>query len=407
MNPPTPSSSATPSLPRCDWCQKPASNTTILQRCSACQHKKYCSKTCQKYDWKNGGHKDACQTLQAMKRAVNAVTVRRGPNDPFWTSFWDQATLENVTKLYHDEIGLWQVTLDGDNNNLVVTDVASAFCKEGDDSIIVGQGPCPETSEDVLRAIYACMILPETDHCPRRPNCITLDMKLVNKHYKYLWSELLRVPLAIWPDSNEGQQKMRLCAAFPNRRWGEYAKGEVFYEPQLKLRIEWLDDEKRRDCMENGNGWGNTEEFARDSIDLGYDLEEKQPRWKQEYESWEECLDNLSHQDISEEEKQSMMKHMKEEICDWQHVYNSLEDLCMDMYGAKTIAECAWDYVGIPRLCCEDENAESILKSAGWVCQGYKAGRCFVMSEDSVKLGQRLVHVNGCAWEEPKRQTRF
>ena len=57
----------------------------------------------------------------------------------------------------------------------------------------------------------------------------------------------------------------------------------------------------------------------------------------------------------------------------------------------------------MPRLYTDDHDADKILDKAGWECQGYKVGRCFTITEDSVKLGKRLIHFKGhFVWEEKK-----
>ncbi len=379
---------------KCDSCGKVASATIRLKRCSACKRKMYCSVKCQKQDWKDG-HKDVCGTLRAFQRALDNATVR-GPDDPFWVSFLDQATLENVKKLYHDEIGAWVISLD-EHNNLVV--------KDNYEDTIVGHGLCPEKSEDILKVIYACMIMPEIDNRPRRPNSIFLGIEL-EQHYKHLWSEMLFIPLPIYMDNEEGREENRMRLTWPNRRWGKYAEGETFYEPQLKLRIEWLDKGQREELFGDREG-GSALEFANDYLDFGYDLVNKKPRWMggyREYKSWEDCLKDLEECGDNNEKQRS---YWQAEIYDWEHDWISLEDVCVQMYGSKSVEEAAMDYVGIPRLHTNDEDADKILDRAGWVCQGYKPGRCFAMTDDSVKLGKRLLHYQGYFWEEKRAPQEY
>ena len=164
----------------------------------------YCSVKCQKQDWK--GHKGECRTLVSYERALDNAK-RRGPNDPFWMSFLHQATVENVKKLYHDEIGIWKITLD-EHNNLVVKDEI--------EEVVLGHGPCPKKREDILKAIYACMIMPEIDNRPRRPDSIFLSVEL-EEHYKYLWSEMLFIPLPIYMDNEEGRNENRMRITCPKR----------------------------------------------------------------------------------------------------------------------------------------------------------------------------------------------
>lgn len=104
----------TAEVDKCDSCGKVASATVRLKRCTACKITMYCSVKCQKQDWRDGYHKDVCRTHQSIQRALDNATVRR-PNDPLWMSFLDQATVANVKKLYHDEIGMWKIILDEHN----------------------------------------------------------------------------------------------------------------------------------------------------------------------------------------------------------------------------------------------------------------------------------------------------
>ena len=50
----------------------------------------------------------------------------------------------------------------------------------------------------------------------------------------------------------------------------------------------------------------------------------------------------------------------------------------------------------------DDEGADQLLEAGGWECVGYKVGRCFTLTEDSVKLGKRVIHWRGHFWEEKK-----
>ena len=370
---------------KCGSCGKVASATVRLKRCTACKRNMYCSVKCQKQDW-NDGHRGECRTLQSFQRALDNATVR-GPDDPFWVSFLDQATVENVKKLYHEEIGTWKITLDEDNNLVV---------KDDFEETILGHGPCPEKREDLLKVIYACMIMPETDNRPRRPNSIFLGIEL-EEHYKYLWSEMLFIPLPIYMDNEEGREENRMRVTWSNRRWGKYAEGETFYEPQLKLRIEWLDKGQREEVF-GYRDEGSPLEYADDYLDFWrYDMKNKKPRWARDYESWEDCLEYLEAcGDNSEEQR----LYWQAEIFDWEHAYKSLEDLCMDLFGAKSVEEAAMDHAGVPRLHTNDEGADKILDRAGWVCRGYKPFHGFVLTDDSVKLGERLVHYQGNYWEE-------
>jgi hypothetical protein len=71
--------------------------------------------------------------------------------------------------------------------------------------------------------------------------------------------------------------------------------------------------------------------------------------------------------------------------------YDSLEVACLDDYGAHSLEENIWDDTAVPRLSCPDTNGDKLLIRADWEFQGYKPGRCYVLSEDSLKIGQRLL----------------
>lgn len=49
----------------CNYCKKPQ-GATKLDMCSACKKTYYCSKDCQKRDWK-AGHKTQCPLLREPK----------------------------------------------------------------------------------------------------------------------------------------------------------------------------------------------------------------------------------------------------------------------------------------------------------------------------------------------------
>ena len=51
----------------CDWCGELPSDHAKLKRCAACSSVSYCSRECQRKDWREGGHKRDCEVL---KRAL-------------------------------------------------------------------------------------------------------------------------------------------------------------------------------------------------------------------------------------------------------------------------------------------------------------------------------------------------
>ena len=50
----------------CSWCLK-TTKEVPLSLCAGCKTLKYCSKTCQKEDWKKGPHKDECKYLKYQR----------------------------------------------------------------------------------------------------------------------------------------------------------------------------------------------------------------------------------------------------------------------------------------------------------------------------------------------------
>ncbi|TCD61259.1 hypothetical protein EIP91_008708 [Steccherinum ochraceum] len=60
----------------CTYCDKPEMQTTLLQ-CARCKWVYYCSKECQKGDWK--AHKDTCKTYTEDQQVVEQVRKSLGP----------------------------------------------------------------------------------------------------------------------------------------------------------------------------------------------------------------------------------------------------------------------------------------------------------------------------------------
>ncbi|KAJ6470348.1 hypothetical protein C8R45DRAFT_1015437 [Mycena sanguinolenta] len=70
----------------CDTCGRPESETTKKQllTCAGCLVAKYCSKECQRKDWKEG-HKNQCHLYEANRKLSNVFAKSLGPgtlNDP-------------------------------------------------------------------------------------------------------------------------------------------------------------------------------------------------------------------------------------------------------------------------------------------------------------------------------------
>lgn len=380
-------------------CNRCGKTDVKLSRCGGCKRALYCSRDCQKRDWKDS-HKLVCKTIKAQQKNLKqAVKSGETYTDEFtWKPFLPRATLKNILTLDVVDESPWELRLDAEHNLLIVVDLCSPF-KDYEEALI-GKGPMPDSTDDLIKVLFACMMFPSEDHIPRRPKSILLTQPVLAKgvDYKYLWSEMLRIGMAVWRKDNPQDEEMQMSLrCFPIKRLGTYAKGETFYEPQLKLRIEWLSDEKRNERFNQLGYFKSVEECIHNELNLSWDIEKKLPRWEWAgYDSHEECL-----ADFGEEEKE----HMSKVVYEWQeeNENRTVEDICMDEYGAKTPEECAWDYYGVPRLTTEDENADKILLAAGFECQGYKPGKFFVLDENSVKLGRRLIEYQGFFYEEKRR----
>ncbi|VDB87105.1 unnamed protein product [Peniophora sp. CBMAI 1063] len=50
----------------CNWhkCRKPSDGALDLRKCAGCGEARYCSRECQRLDWKEGGHKKLCRRLK-------------------------------------------------------------------------------------------------------------------------------------------------------------------------------------------------------------------------------------------------------------------------------------------------------------------------------------------------------
>ncbi|KAH7391651.1 hypothetical protein BKA64DRAFT_725208 [Cadophora sp. MPI-SDFR-AT-0126] len=82
----TPSTSNTPSLKTCTTCSKPSPDpeTKPLKPCTKCQSVQYCSKECQKADFKN--HKKDCAKkaqIYAQTADIKLAAPSRAPKDGF------------------------------------------------------------------------------------------------------------------------------------------------------------------------------------------------------------------------------------------------------------------------------------------------------------------------------------
>ena len=60
-------------LPECSWCKATSSK---LLKCGRCKLRAYCSQDCQRRDWREGGHKQAC--VKMCSRCTKPFTEERG-----------------------------------------------------------------------------------------------------------------------------------------------------------------------------------------------------------------------------------------------------------------------------------------------------------------------------------------
>jgi len=69
-------------FPECDAC---GSEGTGMLRCSRCESAFYCGKDCQKFAWKEKGHKLACPTMKedCRRTGKEIVALLNGPDPPF------------------------------------------------------------------------------------------------------------------------------------------------------------------------------------------------------------------------------------------------------------------------------------------------------------------------------------
>ena len=66
------------SAERCYFCHKTSPSRLLL--CGNCKTSKYCSKACQRADWHQGGHKQACalvnEAAQKSKQAMGQIDAK-------------------------------------------------------------------------------------------------------------------------------------------------------------------------------------------------------------------------------------------------------------------------------------------------------------------------------------------
>ncbi|KAJ7055564.1 hypothetical protein C8F01DRAFT_453714 [Mycena amicta] len=69
-----------------------------LQRCSACRSSQYCSRACQRHDWRQGGHREACSW-----RPIDDNNVSRRDSS-FLHALLHEDYLRMRAQLLHDEL---------------------------------------------------------------------------------------------------------------------------------------------------------------------------------------------------------------------------------------------------------------------------------------------------------------
>ncbi|KAJ7055554.1 Alpha/beta hydrolase family-domain-containing protein [Mycena amicta] len=72
-----------------------------LQRCSGCRSFQYCSRACQKHDWRQGGHREAC-SLRPASASDDIVVSRRDTS--FLRALLHEDYLRMRARLLHDEL---------------------------------------------------------------------------------------------------------------------------------------------------------------------------------------------------------------------------------------------------------------------------------------------------------------
>ena len=78
-------------IPECQTCRKPQSEGTQLKRCARCHQTRYCSRDCQKADWKT--HKKACAT---SRKTDNGHIDSDGPSKGIKTHHVDPDALSGL-----------------------------------------------------------------------------------------------------------------------------------------------------------------------------------------------------------------------------------------------------------------------------------------------------------------------
>lgn len=189
----------------------------------------------------------------------------------------------------------------------------------------------------------------------------------------------------------------------PRSRLGMYAEGNTIFEPSVGIGIRWLTVKERRQWNCTFGTWknGKTEEGWED-IRTPTDWAII-PYWKGEYASREEMIKYMEETYEDKEPREREIRRSDEEKVAYIHDFQlSMKEYCQNKHGANSPEEVVWDYSGIPRLVTFGKGADKQLKEAGWKYQGYKPGRNFELTNESVKVGNRLVCHNGFFWEERK-----
>ncbi|GFH52506.1 hypothetical protein CTEN210_08982 [Chaetoceros tenuissimus] len=371
----------------CAYCHK---RDVPLQACSGCKSVYYCNRSCQKKHWKErNGHKEDCELYAKDRKEWKLVQKAR-----------------KVGELDIQDRFEWKIHVKSiDSKKYLVLDI--------DDDEVIGEKELPETKEEICKAIFSFILNPkESWRRAKRPQhsiYIAADsLEFFEPYYKYLRSEFLHVPMTLWREGNESDMNKKFSISMnPRMKWGAHAEGEVYFDPDLELRIAYLSKEERKEYFEQRVKWMSecsTEELV-EMMGFFNDMITKKPRFEwREYGSLEECLEE--YDELGEWDEEERL-HFAKEVYQYEVDYElgeeprTEEEVCMDEFNARSLQECIWDYSGVPRLECDgSEAAKNRLERAGFELQGYKPGKDFCLSESSVQLGSRLMSAGGIFYEE-------
>jgi splicing suppressor protein 51 len=106
-----------PTEDSCEYCDKTAANAVVerLQQCAGCKLTLYCSKECQKADWKT--HKKECRTLASENSGPSAESKRKESQVADWYKQFQNPVLGISRKeTYQRLIDCFRLRLDDERN---------------------------------------------------------------------------------------------------------------------------------------------------------------------------------------------------------------------------------------------------------------------------------------------------